>query len=350
MIFRNATRAYGTLKDPKLRSKFDTKIRTKEAITTLEIVGTEVFETARPIVSGAAKAVYEDIVSPLSASAVEVTSAALKASIAVSADNKGTSPSKLVDFEGLRDRWKTAESTFSIARLQKRKEMTAEQLAKADDVVDKAQSIIDTSIEVLKKLNSSICTLAAEEKQRGLEVEASTNIYRSETARLTECQARLDASQMLLDEKQRSLIATNVSLSATVAEKDDCIRRVDELESQLRQLKEDRASLEVAERKLQGEVKRQSSVTEQSSKQVYMQAREVDSLEKTVAAARRVFEEKNSALQKSREARIGQEQSQKEQLTVERIQRKILTQTLKKKEALEATLRAVKSQERESGA
>jgi curved DNA-binding protein CbpA len=350
MIFRNATRAYSTLKDPKLKRNYDTKLKTKEAIDTLETVGTEMIEVTGPLVGNAARAVYEEIVSPLSASAFEVTSAALEASRAASASSQSDSSrplnSKLVDFEGMRDRWKAAETTFSSVRLQKRKEVTTKQLAKTIDAVEKAKKTIANNKEVLKKLNASIVSVTADEKQKRLEVEASSTIYEREARRLTESKVRLNASQTYLDDNQRSLSAIEASLNSTFLEKEAYGERISELEAQLKQLRDTRAALESSERSLQGEARKQRGVTDTLSKKVYSQKKEVDSLEKVVAAARSVFDEKNTALTMSRDTRESQQRSQSEQQAVEHVQRSILTQQLKKKHTLETMLKAVESEER----
>lgn len=355
MTFRNATRAYSTLKDPKLKRRYDTKIKTREAMDTLEIVGTEVFEVTKPIVGSAAKAVYEEIVSPLSASAFEVTSAALEASRAAGSTQTGGSTStgssnRLVDFDGLRDRWKAAETTFSSVRLQKRKEMTADQLLKTIDALEEARKKITTGEEVLTKLNASLISIETEEKQKILEVEASNTIYEREARRLAESQSTLNASIVLLEEMQGSLSTMGTTLNNTIREKDACTERISDLETQLRQLKAGRATLESTERELQGQIRRQQGRTDLTLKQVYGQERELESLEKTVAAARSVFEEKRTAYSVSQEARESWERSQKEQIDAERVQRGILAQQMKKKETLEATLRSVESEEKARGA
>ena len=134
---------------------------------TLETVGTEVFETARPIVGNAARAVYEEIVSPLSTSAWELSSAAIEASRIVSKTKSANE--NFVDLDEIRDRWKIAESAFSSARLRKRKELTKERILRTDSLINKTEKRISISIEALRRLNATISQLAVEDR-RNVEV------------------------------------------------------------------------------------------------------------------------------------------------------------------------------------
>ena len=348
-IFRNATMAYTTLKDPKLRSKFDQKVKTKQVMDTLEETVVDVVGATKPLVVEASKRFMEDYLNPLSSSAAEFSSAALEATKAANIED--------LSLGGIVEKWNKATDTFNEARLQKRYTTTLSSIQKALMAEQDAQKRIRSNRELLLRLNSSIATIVEEEAIRGDELNAINLILANETSDLRASTLVLNATRTSTEASITALSSISTSLEMNTASMNACVEERVQLEARLIELNQQEATLNAERGSFLRENDALSAVVDQQEAVLASCLEDVIRLESAVSIASEVHSEveaRYTEAKKEREnreaamvARVGYESSQEAKLSQQQKKKATLYETM---QGLEKSIHKDKEKEKEKGA
>jgi|MDTB01.2.fsa_nt_gb curved DNA-binding protein CbpA len=344
-IFRNATMAYTTLKDPNLRAKFDQKVKTKAAIDTLETTVVDVVDMTKPLVKEATKKIMEDYLTPLTSTAVEISSAALEATRAANLEDITASPES-ISLDSIVQKWRAAGDTFNEARLQRRYAVTLSSIQKAVMAEQDAQMKIRSNRDVLLRLNESLVNVAEEEATCGDELSAIDQILKNETLVLNAKARTLNDTKAVTDSSLAALSALTDSLKANAAQISSCTDEMTTLHARLKDLQRQKATL-VSEREhyLQEKLT-QSAVVEQQQAGLASCFDDVFRLESAVSVASEVQSEARVRFVEAKRERESREAAIAAQLEYgERLETKLRQQRRKKTALYEAMASMDKSME-----
>ena len=312
-VFRNATMAYTTLKDPTLRAKFDQKVKTKAAIDTLESTVVSVVDTTKPLVQEATKRFVDEYLTPLSFSAVEISSAAVEATKAANLEEIAKSPDS-ISLENISEKWRVAGQAFNEARLKKRYATTLSSIQRALVAEQNIRKRIRSNFDVLLRLNESITNIVEEEATCESELADIDQILKSKTSRLHASTLALNSTRTLTKSSMVALASLTASLKENTANITSNKEEQATLEARLVTLRRDEVHLAAEKERFLQEMAFKSAMIEEQQYALASCLDDVSLLESAVSVATEAHTEACARFMDAKKEREGREHARMSQI------------------------------------
>ena len=338
-LFRNATFAYQTFKDPQTRRKYDNRDKTEAALSAFE----DIITVAVPIASLILHSSIDLTTKAISSYASAVTNAGFDAVAVLAKDEPADAGSIHSSMDGIGRRFKRVSYSFIVSNMEKRKEDLRVRVENNEEAISKTEKQIAKLEQSKEQVQLTVLSSQQENDEQGLKVDAQKDALMEIKDKLAASSEEFNLADSEFNAANSVLVISATNSTILQAKLQTASELVEVLEMQLNEARVNALNIQVQKQNIDKDIVIQEKTQLEKADILGNKKSKKDELIASEVVALESLEDSKGKKKQAQRELDFREDYAKERASEERILNRKLEQQRKKRLALALTVKSVEA-------